>query len=463
MPSVVSTDRDLAPAERVGLTLRLIHIAPVAPFFLVAVFAAAPIRDNSFLWHVRAGAIQLGSLRVLTEDPFSLTLMGAPWRTQSWLMALLYAHLERGFVGLAWVNIMVMVLGSVTAALIGVSMYRSTRSPVMTGFAMVVTVWLAGPFLQPRPVIASYLLLAALVVVLQNRERAAWLVVPIIWIWAGVHGSWVIGGGLVVLEWLRTSDRRLLKVGLVALATTFLTAHGIGVWEILRDFAGAQGTLALMHEWFVPDFGAIMQAPYLLLITGVIVAAMRGRLEPRDLIVVLPFLFFGMTSQRAVFPAAIVLAPWAALALPRLKLLRSSSSPAIVGIAMLLVGLLTVLPFIVRPLGELDYERFPSPAIQAAMKGRSVFHDDAVGGFVIFAEWPERLPLIDDRAELYGEEFFLQFTKARAGQYEEFFAEYGFDAALTKEEWGLTARLDADEWVRVAEVSGMVLFYRPKR
>ncbi|MDK1292944.1 MAG: hypothetical protein QGM46_11535, partial [Actinomycetota bacterium] len=110
----------------------------------------------------------------------------------------------------------------------------------MTGFAMVVTVWLAGPFLQPRPVIASYLLLAALVVVLQNRERAAWLVVPIIWIWAGVHGSWVIGGGLLVLEWLRTSDRRVLKAGVAALGSVFLTAHGMGVWETLLDFAGAQ-------------------------------------------------------------------------------------------------------------------------------------------------------------------------------------------------------------------------------
>ncbi|MEE8486081.1 MAG: hypothetical protein V3S38_05985 [Acidimicrobiia bacterium] len=431
------------------------------PFFLVAAFVATPIRDNSFLWHVRAGTIQLGSLRVLTEDPFSLTLMGTSWRTQSWLIELLYAYFELWFVGLAWVNIMVMVLGSVTAALIGVSMYRSTRSPIMTGFAMVATVWLAGPFLQPRPVVASYLLLGALVVVLQNRERAAWLVVPIIWMWAGVHGSWVIGGGLVVLEWLRTSDRRLLKVGLAALATTFLTAHGVGVWEILRDFAGAQGALALIDEWNVPDFGALTQAPYLLLITGVIVAAMRGRLEPRDLIVVLPFLFFGMTSQRAVFPAAIVLAPWAALALPRLKLPRSSSSPAVVGVAMLLGSLLAVMPFIVQPLGELDYERFPSPAIQAAMEGRSVFHDDVVGGFVIFTEWPERVPVIDDRAELYGEEFFLQFTKTRSGQYEEFFAEYGFDAALTREEWGLTARLDDDGWVRVAEESGMVLFYRP--
>ena len=101
MPSVVSTGRDVAPVERVRFALRPVHIAPLVPFFLVAVIVAAPIRDNSFLWHVRAGTIQLDSLRVLTEDPFSLTFTGTPWRTQSWWMEFLYAHLERWFVGLA--------------------------------------------------------------------------------------------------------------------------------------------------------------------------------------------------------------------------------------------------------------------------------------------------------------------------------------------------------------------------
>ena len=31
------------------------------------------------------------------------------------------------------------------------------------------------------------------------------------------------------------------------------------------------------------------------------------------------------------------------------------------------------------------------------------FHDDSTGGYLIWAEGPERLVYIDDRAELYGE------------------------------------------------------------
>jgi len=441
---------------------RVIHALPLVPIFMVGLLAAQSIRDNSLLWHIRAGAIQVANGVVIVADPFSISKNGTPWRTQSWLLELLYAQLDGVSDSLTWVNLFVFVFGAATAAVIGVSIYRSTASPVMLSVAMVATIWLAAPFLQPRPVIASYLLLALLVVVLQNRSTALWLVVPIIWIWAAVHGSWVIGGGLVVLEWIRTSDRRLFKAGVAALAATLFTAHGLGVWQILADFAGAQGALALIDEWKTPDFADFLQAPYLLLIVGIIVAGMRGKLSGKDLLVILPFLFFGMTSRRAVFPAAIVVAPWAAMALPPLKVPKASMSSAVAGVVMALIGLLALAPLAFRPLGVLDYERFPTQEIQAAMRGRSLFHDDVVGGFIIYDEWPDRLAFIDDRAELYGEEFFLQFTRTRDGQYEDLFAEFGFDAALTREEWGLTERLDIDGWVRIIEDNAMVLFYRPQ-
>lgn len=455
-------DQRLAPNEAEDRpSIRVLHLLPLVPIFVVALLASQPIKDNSFLWHVRAGAIQLADGVVLVADPFSTGKMGTPWRTQSWLLELLYAQIESMSNSLVWVSVFVFVLGTMTAGVIGVSIYRSTASPLTLSIAMIAMIWLAGPLLQPRPVIVSYLLLALLVVVLQNRSSAVWLIVPIIWIWAAVHGSWIIGGGLIILELVRTSDRRLLRAGIAAFAATFLTAHGIGVWEILADFAGAQGALALIDEWQTPNFVDSAQAPYVLLIVGIIGAGMRGKLSRRDLVVILPFLVFGMTSRRAVFPAAIVLAPWAAMALPPLKVPRSNISSRTMGVAMALVGLLVLVPMIIRPLGVLDSKRFPSPEIQAAMVGRSVFHDDVVGGFVIYEEWPERLAFIDDRAELYGEEFVLEFMSARDGLYEGLFDEYGFDAALTRDGWGLAARLEVDGWVRIVEDEAMVLFARP--
>jgi hypothetical protein len=456
-------DQRRAPVGSVGRpAIRIVHLFPLIPIFVIALLASQPIKDNSFLWHVRAGAIQLAEGAVLVADPFSIDRIGMPWRTQSWLLELLYATIDSASDSLAWANIFIFVVGGATAAIIGISIYRSTSSPITLSIAMIAMIWLAGPLLQPRPVIVSYLLLSLLVVVLQNPAKILWMIVPIMWIWAAVHGSWVIGGGLIVLELIRTSDRRLFNAGIAALATTLLTAHGLGVWSILVDFANAQGALALIEEWQTPDFADLMQAPYLLLIVGIIVAGMRGKLSGRDLIVILPFLFFGMTSRRAVFPAAIVLMPWAAMALPPVKVPKSKISPVLAGLSMAMVGLLVLTPMLLGPLGVLNPERFPTSDMQAAMEGRSVFHDDAVGGFMIYDEWPGRLTFIDDRVELYGEEFFLRFIRARDGQYEGLFDEYEFDAALTREGWGLTTRLRADGWIPVVETETMILFYSPE-
>ena len=380
---------------------RLVWIAPLVPLFMVALFAARPIKDNSFLWHIRAGSAQSTVGEVLNNDVFSFTKFGAEWRTQSWLVELLYSWLEASFGGLSWVNWMVFIVASSTVGFIGLAVYRSTRSPISTGFVLIVAAWLMGPFTQPRPVLFSYALAALLVVVVQNRDRLAWAVVPVIWLWAGVHGSWVLGGLLVLLEWLRTKDKRLFWAGLVSAAATLATAHGIGTWKIVITFFESREALDLIEEWAAPEFLDVVQAPYLLLIAGVIIAAIRGKIELRDLIVILPFMFFGMSSRRAVFPAAIVLIPWAARAIPPIPVSKARTSSIVVGVAAALVVVVAMLPMVTRPLGELDDERFPSAAMAGALGEDRAFHGDAEGGYLIYAEWPDRLIYIDDRAELY--------------------------------------------------------------
>ena len=414
------------------------------------------------MWHIRAGVLQLTDGQVITSDPFSIARVGTPWRTQSWLLELFYGQLDAMTDSLVWANLFVFVIGSMTAGLVGIAVYRSAPSPVPVALVVAVMVWLAGPFLQARPVIVSFLLLAMLVVVIQHHTALLWLVLPIIWLWSGIHGSWVIGGVLVVLELLRTRDVRLLKVGSLALISTVVTAHGFGTWQILVDFAEARGALGQIQEWLPPDFGDVVQAPYLLLFVGVIAASMSGKIRGRDLVVILPFLFLGMTSRRFVLPSAIVLSPWAASGIPALSVPRSAVSQRVVGVLMAVAALGVVAPLMFGQLGVLDTSRFPDADLQVEMRGRNVFYDDGVGGFMIYSDWPERLVAIDDRGELYGEEYFEQFTRARSGEYEELFSEFDFDAALTRSSWTLTDRLTRDGWEKRIERNGLILFIRPQ-
>ena len=272
---------------------------------------------------------------------------------------------------LSWANWMVFIVASATVGFIGLAVYRSTRSPISTGFVLIVGAWLMGPFTQPRPVLFSYALAALLVVVVQNRDRLAWAVVPVIWLWAAstVPGCsaacWCSSSGCEP----RTSDcsGRDLHLGVATLAT----AHGLGTWKIVLTFLESREALDLIEEWAAPEFLDIVQAPYLLIIAGIIIAGIRGKIGMRDLIVILPFMFFGMSSRRAVFPAAIVLIPWAALAIPPIPTSKTKTSSAVVGVAGLARCRDGDTPMFTRAARRVcTRRRFPSEAISAALGER---------------------------------------------------------------------------------------------
>ena len=86
----------------------------------LAIDAWAPIRDNSFLWHIRAGELQAQAGEVLVADPFSFTMLGEPWLTQSWLVELLYAWAE-GLTGLGFVPYMILLVGGLTFVGVGLA------------------------------------------------------------------------------------------------------------------------------------------------------------------------------------------------------------------------------------------------------------------------------------------------------------------------------------------------------
>jgi hypothetical protein len=422
--------------------------------------ASRPIRDNSFLWHVRAGDLQLASGEVLTTDPFSFTMAGEPWRTQSWLADLLYGWFEDTLGGLNWVPWMLIVCGGLVVALVGFSTMRRVSDPLPVALALVALTWLGLPNLVPRPVVFSFVLLALLIVALE--EDAAWAVPVLMWVWAGVHGSFVLGLGLLVLDALRRHmpwRRAALRLA-VSLAAVSLTAHGIGVWLILRSFLSNRDALDFISEWAAPELLSIAVAPFVLMLVAVVVATARGRIEVRELWVVLPFLVFGLTSARAVMPAAIVLTPFVASVWPPSNR-GVATDPGPVRINLVVGVALIVLPFLALIGFEgIDEDRFPVEAAEH-LTAELVWHGDATGGYLIYAN---RLPVfVDDRAELYGAEFFSEFVDTRRGTpaWREAFDRYGIEQALVRTDAGLAGALTAEGWTAdFADESWIVLSRR---
>jgi hypothetical protein len=416
------------------------------PWVGLVIAAFQPIRDNSFLWHIRAGSVQIDAGEVLRADPFSSTFGGEPWRTQSWLIELLYGRLEE-VVGLAFVPFFILGFGLVVIATVSIRLRSVMSDRRGLALALILLVWIAVSFLVPRPVIVSFALLALLIGAVSSR-RTHWLIPMLIWIWAASHGSFALGIGYLVLEGLRRNDRKLLLHAGGGVIVACLTAHGWHVWATLADFAANRDALSYITEWAVPSVTDLSTLPFFAGIGGLLWNAVAGRIRRSDLWVIIPFLAFGLTSQRAVFPAYLVLAawmvPWQEGKIPDND---RTTSPSLLLIA---AATIAAFPFIlVSAPGQLDNGRFPVEAARYLSDGL-LFHDDFVGGYLIYESWPDITVFVDDRAELYGSEFFDLVIRTRSGgpEWAELQEIFDIDQVIVRNDDQLSGVLEAAGWTK---------------
>ena len=432
------------------------HLALLVPWVALVIDAWAPIRDNSFLWHVRAGEVQVRAGEVLTEDPFSFTMLGERWLTQSWLAELLYAWGEDISV-LGFVPPMMLVSSSIAFIAFGLIAYRFSQSVPATAVVLLLTTLLFLSFLVPRPVIFSYGLFG-LVILAWERPATRWTLPLLFWVWASVHGSFAIGLLYVGLSIIARKEWKAVSTAFVSGIVTLATAHGFGVVTMLMSFARAGDALALLSEWRRPEVWSITFFPFVLGIVLLLVGVVRQRVTPVHLWILVPFLLLGLSATRAVPPAWIALLPLVASGLHRLRvgsMRRFGPASAVVfGLAV------AVAPFLVKDDGRLDEGRFPVAARQALVN-LPTFHDDRVGGYLIWTDGPERLVYLDDRAELYGGRL-GEFVGIRSGEtdWEPVFDRDSIEQVLLRADEHLLDDLKAAGWAVAHEDGQYVVLLR---
>ena len=432
------------------------HIALAIPVLAAVIAARLPVRDNSYLWHVRAGTLQIDNGSVITTDPFSFTAFGQAWRTQSWLMDLLYGWGDR-IVGLGLVTPLVVTGSALMVAAIGLRVFRAVGKPLPAAVGVAWIMWLVIGYFTPRPVLFSLALLAGFLLIADER-RLRWTIPMAMWLWAAVHGGFIVGLGYLVLDGLRRRDRSRLVDVLAATAVTLFTAHGWGTWQVVLEFLGNSRSLDLIMEWLTPNFISVEHFPFAIGIVALLIGAIRRRIEMRDLWVIGPFLLFAFTANRSVPIAGLVLAPFfvAGLGSWRAGGVQATKVQSALNVAIL--GLLVVVAWLAPLKGGLDQSLFGIEALGHAQPG-PLFHDDGVGGYLIYAEWPARRVFVDDRAELYRDTF-GEFVRARGGDavWREVFDRYDLHQALLKVGDPLGQVLEAAGWVVAYRDEGFVLY-----
>ena len=432
------------------------QLALLVPWVALVIDAWKPIRDNSFLWHIRAGELQVDAGEVLTSDPFSFTMPGAPWLTQSWLAELVYAWGEDRS-GLGFVPWIMLMMSSILFVGLGLVAYRRSKSVPATAVVLLLSTALIVSFLVPRPVIFSFALFV-LVILAWERPSTRWTLPMLFWIWASVHGSFAIGLLYLGLSMVRRREWRAWPTGAVSGLVTLATAHGLGIVQMLLDFADSREALALIAEWARPEVWSIVFTPFLIGLGIVIIGAYRRTVEPRDLWIVVPFLALALTAIRAVPPAWLALVPLVAVSMSGLRL-GDRKRFGIVA-ATIFTAITVVTPFVIREDAALDEERFPVAGLDA-MDDVPTFHDDRAGGYLIWASGPERLVYLDDRAELYRDRM-VEFVGIREDEidWQPIFDRDGIEQVLLRTEETLVERLEEAGWVYTHD-DGFYVVMRP--
>jgi hypothetical protein len=281
--------------------VRRLVVPDAAAFVAIAVaigVAAGPVRNFDLFFHLAGGRWILEHGFARTFDPFSVT--GNPPAPHEWLFGV-------------WAELMVRWLGAagpeiLTAALVAATLilfWRTLGPPEHRGLTALF-LFLAGAKVmaysweQERPFHVTHLFFAATILLVQawrrGRERVAWLLPPLVAIWANLHGAWLTGPALLgatavgcLFDAAGPADRRVAWKGFAIAAGSILAAGlsplGISAYLFPIHHSLLQSTQRIM-EWHPLDLGDLDGKLFFLLV--VVAAVAVGRAPSARMALILP-------------------------------------------------------------------------------------------------------------------------------------------------------------------------------
>ena len=427
------------------------------------------IDDPDAFWHL-AGGEHILDTHVLAGPDYLGTFTARPWVQGQWLGEVAMALAQRA-AGLAGLALMTTFAAVVMFVLLYV-MARPSASPIIA-LTTAGVAWVAmSASLSPRPQIASFICLAVTVMAgrgaaLDGRRPPLWLV-PLTWLWACLHGFWILGplvtAGLVLGGAVGHRSRRTVPVGMAVAAGSALAGLFTPLlWLVLAADGAVAERAALIDEWRPPTWSA----PYAIAGVTLVIAATLGlwhrkRAMP-DLVLTFGAVASLVGAARLVAVAAVLATPPAAAGLQRLvgraaDPVRRSERPAMaVGMLIAAITAGVMAPSLAAVGGAMPAALLPQ--LRALPPGAVVLNDDFVGGWLYWSKLPLR-PTMDTRMELYDIGYLRAYINARDGGegWRDYVTATRASAALLRRDAPLAQLLVRDlGWRQEADAEGFVL------
>ena len=459
------------------------HVSPMRALlplwvgvFVYALFFLAGNRlliDPDTLWQVTVGQWILDHHAVPETDVFSFTMRGQPWISTQWLAQVLYA---KAFAVAGWSGPVVLAASALAATFGLLTRFLIRRLSESTALVFVAAALaLTVPHALARPHVLAFpvmvLWVAALIAAADRRGVPSFWLLPLMALWANLHGGFVFGLVLmapIALDAVLNADAASRKplalrwavFGLAALLASCCTPYGWNSLLASQKILALGAALRLIREWQAADFSDIAAFEVCLLL-GLGLALWRGvKLPPMRIVLLLGLIHMALAQDRAAEILGL-LAPLV-LAVP---LARQIGGPEVSAFAVaapmrrgLLAGVaIALVAGTVAYTAVYRFEPHPRGAPAAAvaelkkLNPGHVFNDYDFGGYLIANGVPT---FIDGRTELYGEKFFMDYIEAVAVMNPEtlfrLLDEYKIEATLMRTQTSANRLIDhIDGWQKV--------------
>lgn len=442
----------------------------VAVYVLLLFVGNKLLGDPDTLWQITVGQWIIDHRAVPVTDLYSFTMRGQPWISTQWLAQVLYA---KAYAIVGWSGPVVLAAGAIAAAFALLAKFLSARLPpvatmLIVAGALVLTAGhlLARPHALALPVLVAWV--GGLIAAADRGEAPSPWLLPLMTLWANLHGGFVFGLVLIApiaLDAVLRKDPAARKslawlwmgFACVALAASCITPYGWNALLASGKILSLGQALPLITEWHPISFGHL--GAFEICLLGMLgLALWRGVvLPPLRIVLLLGLLHMALSATRNLEVLALV-AP-IALAAPLARQIGGPDDPGQSRRAPLLRVTAALWICAVTPLmasfGHYAPAGRNSPSAAVAELKRlhisRVFNDYDFGGYLIADNVPT---FIDGRTELFGEKFMVDYYLAsELIEPDKFFTmlnNYKIEATLLRTQSAAAKLLDhLDDWQKV--------------
>ena len=478
----------------------LLKLIQIYIFLYLFLFASRPINDADFWFHLKTGQYMFSTHSIPRTELFSFTYRGVPWVAHGWLSGVFfYAVWET--VG---PKLLILIFALLAALAFWIAFKRANSHPLFAALAVLIGIWTAMPNLGVRPRVFSILFVSIFLAVLDRfargiKEHWVWLLVPIMVLWANLHGGFLLGLALIALtavgmvfdwcvgvldepELFRPRLQKLFLVFVSCGLAALVNPYGIQLYT--KPIAVLRSPIFqdLVIDWLSPNFHLASNRPLLLLLlmTVGVFSISPKRPKPSEVLLLLATLYATLKTQRNAVVFAVASVPLLATYFQAwfdstrfgrsFGLGRERSQPVLA----ILVSVGFLLPMI--PLaGRLNATVFSPPtqeSLDVPIKAVEYLKQNGIigntftvpnvwGAYVLWAA-PNNPVYIDGR-DVYPDTFVKQYVDIHQGRidWHRPFAEHNVEIVVIEPDRVLARELaESNEWEKIYHDDISVVFKR---